>query len=281
MDVLRYASFSRDDDGGNPAGVVLLSHMPSDDEMQAVAAEVGYSETAFALPVEGGNQKYRVRYFTPTSEVPFCGHATIALGAALAEARGSGVYDLVLNEAEISVEGQSKEGELSASLTSPETFSEPVPEDVRDDILALFGLSEAQFDPALAPAFIHGGARHLIFALRTRQELAQLTYEAQAGAKLMQSQGLITVVALYRERETRFHARNFGAGVGIYEDPATGAAAAALAGHLHRLGRLNGDSFTIFQGDDMSMPSTLRVRLSGAIGAPVQVSGQVRRIEDA
>ena len=58
------------------------------------------------------------------------------------------VYDLVLNEAEISVEGQSKEGELSASLASPETFSEPVPEDVRDDILALFGLSEAQFDPA-------------------------------------------------------------------------------------------------------------------------------------
>ena len=139
MDVLRYASFSRDDDGGNPAGVVLLSHMPSDDAMQAVAAEVGYSETAFALPVEGGNQKYRVRYFTPTSEVPFCGHATIALGAALAEARGSGVYDLVLNEAEISVEGQSKEGELSASLTSPETFSEPVPEDVRDDIWPYLG----------------------------------------------------------------------------------------------------------------------------------------------
>ena len=63
MDVLCYASFSRDDDGGNPAGVVLLSHMPSDDAMQAVAAEVGYSETAFALPVEGGQSKVSGQVF--------------------------------------------------------------------------------------------------------------------------------------------------------------------------------------------------------------------------
>ena len=103
MRVQRFSAFSNGDTGGNPAGVVLLASLPESAAMQAVAAEVGYSETAFAA-AEG--EAWRVRYFAPAMEVPFCGHATIALGAALARHAGDGVFHLRLNAAQITLEGR-------------------------------------------------------------------------------------------------------------------------------------------------------------------------------
>lgn len=87
-EVVRVAAFADGPEGGNPAGVVICDELPSADAMQAIAAEVGYSETAFAAPSGAG---WRVRYFAPEVEVAFCGHATIALGATLAERHGNGV----------------------------------------------------------------------------------------------------------------------------------------------------------------------------------------------
>ncbi len=98
----RIAAFADGAQGGNPAGVVIADQMPAEDEMQRIATEVGYSETAFAAPEDQG---WRVRYFAPVGEVAFCGHATIALGATLAARFGDGTYALQLNEAGISVEG--------------------------------------------------------------------------------------------------------------------------------------------------------------------------------
>ena len=103
MNLIRIAAFADNAEGGNPAGVLIGDELPSEAEMRRIAAEVGYSETAFAMPQ---GEAWRVRYFSPESEVPFCGHATIALGAALAQQYGDGVYPLILNEAEITVEGR-------------------------------------------------------------------------------------------------------------------------------------------------------------------------------
>ncbi|PBC05243.1 PhzF family phenazine biosynthesis protein [Mesorhizobium sp. WSM3860] len=102
MDVLRIAAFSDGNTGGNPAGVVIGEVLPDAADMQRVAAEVGFSETAFAAREGDG---WRVRYFSPESEVPFCGHATIALGAALVRNFGDGIFKLLLNQAAITVEG--------------------------------------------------------------------------------------------------------------------------------------------------------------------------------
>ena len=76
MQVRRIAAFTDGGRGGNPAGVVLADALPGHAEMQRIAAEVGYSETAFAAPWDDA---FVVRYFSPETEVPFCGHATIAL----------------------------------------------------------------------------------------------------------------------------------------------------------------------------------------------------------
>jgi len=93
-EILRYTAFSVDPDGGNRAGVVLDASGVDDAAMLAVAAEVGYSETAFVLP--GAEPRtFAVRYFSPLVEVPFCGHATIATAVALGERIGAGplVFD--------------------------------------------------------------------------------------------------------------------------------------------------------------------------------------------
>src|SRR5688572_14205037 len=116
MNVLRIAAFSDGNAGGNPAGVLIGDAFPNDAEMQRIAAEVGFSETAFAVSTGTG---WRVRYFSPESEVPFCGHATIALGAALALIHGDGVFALTLNQADITVEGRRNGAIIAAALQSP------------------------------------------------------------------------------------------------------------------------------------------------------------------
>ena len=88
MEILRYAAFSSDPAGGNPAGVVLDAGDLDDADMQRIAADVGFSETAFLTPT--GPTTARVRYFAPIAEVPFCGHATIASAVARAERVGAG-----------------------------------------------------------------------------------------------------------------------------------------------------------------------------------------------
>src|SRR5690242_4612614 len=87
---LRYAAFTTDPAGGNPAGVVLDAAGLTDGQQLDVAARLGYSETAFLTAVPGAERNWTVRYFSPLAEVPFCGHATIAAAVALGERHGAG-----------------------------------------------------------------------------------------------------------------------------------------------------------------------------------------------
>src|SRR5471030_1814826 len=102
--VLRYAAFTDTPDGGNPAGVVLDATGLDASTMQAIAAEVGYSETAFLTPAGDDGRTFNVRYFAPSIEVPFCGHATIATGVILGERLGEGVFLLHAQSGDVPVE---------------------------------------------------------------------------------------------------------------------------------------------------------------------------------
>ncbi|MDJ0466491.1 PhzF family phenazine biosynthesis isomerase, partial [Streptomyces sp. H27-C3] len=84
-EVLRYTAFSSDPAGGNPAGVVLDASKLDDKQMLAIAAGLGYSETAFLTEELEPGRAYTVRYFSPLAEVPFCGHATVATAVARAD----------------------------------------------------------------------------------------------------------------------------------------------------------------------------------------------------
>lgn len=253
--LLRIAAFSDGNRGGNPAGVWIGDALPDAATMQAIAAEVGFSETAFAAP-EG--KAWRVRYFSPAMEVPFCGHATIALGAALAHRHGDRSFELRLNNAVISVSGQRDGNTVAAALQSPPTRSTPLDASLRDALLDLFGYASTDLDPELPPARIHGGADHALLSLRSREALARMAYDFERGRALMDKAGLVTIALVTVATPRLFHLRNAFAAGGVVEDPATGAAAAAFAGYLHDIGWPHGGAIDIIQGEDMGARSLIR-----------------------
>ena len=279
MPLQKIAAFSDGPVGGNPAGVWTGDALPPPAEMQRIAAGVGFSETAFAAPQGSGG--WRVRYFSPETEVPFCGHATIALGAALARREGDGVFDLALSHARITVEGRRSGDLVQAALQSPPTRSGPLPAGLLDSLLALFGLAPADLDPRIPPALIHGGADHAVLALHSRARLAAMHYALDAGRTLMLASGLVTVVLVVVESDQLFHTRNAFASGGVLEDPATGAATAALAGYLRDLGWPHGGAIDVVQGEDMGMRSRLRAEIGLVAGSSIRVLGTARWVDDS
>jgi PhzF family phenazine biosynthesis protein len=264
MDVLRYAAFTRDPTGGNPAGVVLDAAGASDEEMLAVAAEVGYSETAFVTGSNGGGE-YELRYFSPLAEVAFCGHATIATAVALGEGG-----DLVFNTRSGAVAVTAGGGR--ASLTSVEPSVADVDAADLEELLAALRWSPDELDPSLPPRIAYAGVFHPIIAAASRDRLAALDYDFRVLGDLMRARDWTTVQLVWREHESLFHARDPGAGIGVVEDPATGAAAAALGGYLRELGLVTPPaSVTVIQGEELRRPGRLDVHIP--VGGGIAVTG--------
>lgn len=281
MPLQKLSAFTRHGQGGNPAGVLIADYLPDTAQMQAIAADVGYSETVFAAPnSEAESTHWRTRYFSPENEVPFCGHATIALGAALARKHGSNQFQLRLNNADILVDGQFEDGALSATLVSPPTLSRALTADEISDTLSLFNYEPTAVANNIPPAFISAGASHFLIPLKTRQDLSTMHYDLAAGRRFMQARELVTVAFIVEDTDGVMHARNAFASGGVLEDPATGAAAAALGGYLRDHLNASPRDLIIHQGDDMGRPSTLRVKLGGLTGSGIHLSGDVTVIAD-
>jgi PhzF family phenazine biosynthesis protein len=256
VDVLRYVAFSDRPDGGNPAGVVLDASGLADERMLAIAADLGYSESAF---LDGDD----LRYFSPLAEVPFCGHATVATAVALAERNGPGERVFNTREGPVPVKTRrDDQGRVTATLTSVPPRIEPLAAADLDEILAALRWTREELDPELPPRVGFAGVHHPILAARTRERLADLDYDYERLAALMAARGWTTVQLVWREEPTRFHARDPFPPGGAVEDPATGAAAAALGAYLRELGLVEAPAtVTILQGEDMGRPSRLLVDL--------------------
>jgi PhzF family phenazine biosynthesis protein len=253
-EVLRYVAFSDRPDGGNPAGVVLDAAGLSDAEMLQVAADVGYSETAFVTGED-------IRYFSPLAEVPFCGHATVATAVALADRDGPG--DVVFRTQSGPVPVTSRrddQGRITATLTSLPPRTADLADADLEELLAALGWPAADLDPALPPRVGYAGAWHPVLAAGRRERLADLNYDFDRLGALMAARDWTTIQLVWREDETRFHARDPFPPGGVVEDPATGAAAAAFGGYLREQGLITPPAtVTILQGEDLGRPGRLLV----------------------
>ena len=279
-EVLRYAAFTENSAGGNPAGVVLDAGRLGDAQRLAVAAEVGYSETAFVEPSAERGQ-YRVRYFSPQAEVAFCGHATIATAVALAERVGPGqlLFDTLAGPVLVST--HVGDGAATATLTSVPTRTRPADDDEVDGALRALRWDRDDLDVRYPAHVAFAGNDHLILALRDRHRLAELDYDYPALDALMAERVWTTVHLVHAHTPLLFAARDPFPPGGVVEDPATGAAAAAFGGYLRALGLVDLPAqVTLLQGEDMGRPSRLLVDIDDDDDR-VRVTGTAAALADA
>ncbi len=277
-EVLRYAAFTQDGRGGNPAGVVLDANGLGDQRMQQIAAEIGYSETAFLFPRDHERNVYDVRYFAPVQEVPFCGHATIAAAVALVERHLAEELVFHTPAGLVTVNTHRSDTGLVAELTSVSPRVVEAPADLVDAVLGALAWRREELDPDYPVRLANAGSEHLVLVSRTSERLADLNYDFDTLAQIMRDHDLVTVLLVWPEGRRRFRVRNAFAGSGVVEDPATGAAAAAFGGYLRDLGKIGPNaSFVISQGSEIGRPSAIGV--SVVKGEPgIRVRGEARAI---
>jgi PhzF family phenazine biosynthesis protein len=279
--VERWTAFSADPAGGNPAGVILEADGWDDERMRAVAAALGYAESAFVATAPASGGPRGIRYFSPVAEVPFCGHATVAAAAALAAREGDGRFAFAtpVGPVEITVE-TGAEGP-TVSFTSVEPRTDPLPPAALSTLLTLIGLGEEALDPRHPPALAFAGNVHPLLVLRSRGDFDSFTFDPRAARELLDAEGWpATIIVLWREDDARWHARNIFPVGTLDEDPATGAAAAATGGYLRATGAVAAPArIDIAQGSHVGRPSRLVVDIP-AVGGIV-VRGMAVRLPHA
>ncbi|GAA2070965.1 PhzF family phenazine biosynthesis protein [Microbacterium hatanonis] len=271
--VLRLAAFADEPGGGNPAGVLLNAGHLTDADMQRIATEVGYAETAFVVdPGDDANDRtVRLRYFSPDAEVPFCGHATVVTAVALAERRGVGPFVIDTPVGRVSIEtsrdtASAPDGPVTASFTSVEPALRDLDSDVADQLLSLLGLRRSDLDDSWPLREAYAGNWHPVVAVREQAVFDAFRFDPAGMRTLMDRQGwagTVTVVCRqisHGSGPTVVEARNLFPVGDITEDPATGSAAASLGAYLRELQLLAPPARVIVhQGRHVGRPSLLLV----------------------
>ncbi|MGY4857814.1 PhzF family phenazine biosynthesis protein [Cryobacterium sp. AP23] len=288
--VLRYAAFTDPDHaeasaagnpGGNPAGVVLDASGLDDAAMRAIAARVGYAETAFVVEpeIDGEPRHSRLRYFSPIAEVPFCGHATVATAVAVAGRAGAGALTFETNVGPITIETRRGESGITASFTSVQPQLRAIAPGVLSTLLGLLGVPAAALHPDYPPRLAFAGNWHPVLVFAGLAEFDAFTFDPAAMRALMDAEGWAgTVTTLVVRGPNEFEARNLFPIGTMSEDPATGSAAASVGGYLRELGLVAPPARVVIrQGRHVGRPSLLLVDVP--VSGGIVVSGTAVEID--
>ena len=246
---------------GNPLAVVLEAEGLEADVMQAIAREFNHPETVFVFAPADARHRARVRIFTPVQELPFAGHPTVGTAVLLAlRDRAAAGSDLVLEEGlgavRCTVESVNSAGG-AARFAIPKLPYEVGPAADTAAIAAALslGLSDIEGRPARGSA----GIPFTFVALRSLDAMARCRPDAAKFDSAFPDRAAYVFCSETAEPGHHVHARMFAPGLGVPEDPATGSAAAALAGLLaSRLG--DGEQTVVIeQGYEMGRPSVIRL----------------------
>ena len=254
--------------GGNQLAVLPDAQKLSDWQMQQIAREFNFSETAFVLPAEAGHTR-KVRIFTPTTEIPFAGHPNIGTAFVLAEtgALGKEIPGTVLFEEKaglVSIEIQVDPGApTSFELKAPQVLTlQEFP--AIGSVAKALSLRENEIVVTThAPTVASVGLPFLFVEVVDSAVLAQVRID-MAGFERLLVEGAVPYVHVYTSKAggTDIEARVFAPLDGVVEDPATGSANCALAALLshHRSERDGEFSWCVFQGIELGRRSVLRIR---------------------
>ena len=271
--ILRLSAFAADPTGGNPAGVVLDDANLDDTDMQRIAADVGYAETAFITASDTGSAPIRhaIRYFSPLAEVPFCGHATIATAVALAVRDGVGTIAFDTPVGEVLISTRHEGGQIRASFTSVDPWVAPLDDSVLDSLLGLLGVSRRDLRSDLPPRLAFAGNAHPVIVFSEMDVFDGFRFDPIPMRALMDEQGWPgTVITAVETGPGAFETRNLFPVGAITEDPATGSAAAALGAYVRELGAIEVPGrLVIHQGRHIGRQSLLLVDVPRTAGLVV------------
>ena len=254
--------------GGNQLAVLPDAQKLSDWQMQQIAREFNFSETAFVLPAEAGHTR-KVRIFTPTTEIPFAGHPNIGTAFVLAEtgALGKEIPGTVLFEEKaglVSIEIQIDPGApTSFELKAPQVLTlQEFP--AIGSVAKALSLRENEIVVTThAPTVASVGLPFLFVEVVDSAVLAQVRID-MAGFERLLVEGAVPYVHVYTSKTSGadIQARVFAPLDGVAEDPATGSANCALAALLsHHRSEGDGEfSWCVFQGIELGRRSVLRIR---------------------
>ncbi len=272
---------------GNPAGVVLGGAHLSEDEMQAIARELNNADSAFVLPPSASDHDVHLRFFTPSREVAFVGHATVAAHVARLAAgectvghfrqrSRSGVFDVKLS-------GTAEQPAVEVTYPAP---AEPVPvnEAMRSQLLDILGLDTAALDMRCPPSVIGKASTRLLLGLRSAEQLAALTPDFEALKRFTPHVGADGYFLFVRDAHGpgTTESRMFCPVIGIPEDPVSGNAHGMLGAYLVQHGLLDVNDgcaqLTGYQGRSMHRPGEVQVKIlvDGTRASHVQITGSAR-----
>lgn len=284
IDVYHVDAFTNQSFGGNAAGVVPNAEGLTVGEMQKIARELNLSETAFIVPTDNDHADVRVRYFTPSNEIDFCGHATVGLSWILATEYGwmnqAETIKLETNIGIVPVKWIVNENKLQSVIMTQ------VPPKVKEVdlhtnlISALIGIPEEQIEERYPVKIAFTGNWHLLVPVKSRKAIDMAVPNFDKLGAMNKQWGISTTHLFTFEQDEDYfiYTRDFAPAVGITEDPVTGSANGALAGYLilENLIKLEEiQSFKIGQGHAMGRPGTVDVFIKKSEEGPViQIGGQ-------
>ena len=261
---------------GNQLAVLPEATGPSDAEMQKLAREFNFSETAFVFPAEMGHTR-KVRIFTPTTEVPFAGHPNIGTAFVLTETGELGsniVHESICFEEEAGLVpiniSQKPSGQRQFELKAPESLT-ACPFKAVSTIADALSLNMNQIiEENHPPSAASVGLPFLIVELLNTSALADIQINTESFNNLL-DEGSPPYILVYTQNTSNadLQARMFAPLDGITEDPATGSANCALAALLAQYSDLTSGDFCweVVQGLEMGRPSRLRIRARKEYGS--------------
>lgn len=271
---------------GNPAGVVSNADGLSVHQMQAIARELSNSETAFILPPDAPDHDVRVRFFTPTTEVPSCGHATIAAhyvraiensmpSAAVTQKIGAGILPVEIVRLDDDYKIVMTQGDIE--------FGEPFDSALAEETLDALRLPGQALDGRCPIQVVSTGHAKVLVGIRSRDTLNSLQPDLSRLRELsgrISCNGYFVFTLDSSMADVLAHGRMFAPAIGITEDPVTGNANGPLGAYLVRHGLAsvtNGTlRFRARQGEALGRPGTVEVIVDaeGSIPRRVRVAGQ-------
>ncbi len=274
-------AFTRIIGQGNRAGVVLDAQKLDTAQMQRIAAFAGYSETAFVLPAQAANHDLQVRYFTPSAEVPICGHATVATHFLRVQLQGvQSCTERVLTGAgvlPVEINAKGKDTRIVMTQGQPE-FGLVLEAVQKAQLLGALGIAAADLT-GLPVQVVSTGHSKVMVPLKSAQQLHGLRPDMALLTDLSHQIDCNGFFPFVVQEGPPFstQGRMFAPAIGIVEDPVTGNANGPAGAYLHRYGILNFDrktTYTGYQGLAIGKPGAVFVTLMAGNPLTVQVGGE-------